>query len=249
MRATSNEAHISGAERIVNYDQLAGMFTDLICRAIDSYELPDKIYITTDTIDADLITCARALDIKTIAPPSCKDARCVSQEIIRESGVPAKAIKRAFDLLDSGPTPEGKNMRGAIIMDAFTGERLEPDEIRGIRVSRVDYTEDTRMSLRERLKANGIYHERVMDALAIATKVSGREEAVAELCWSDNPDYTTGYVASKKQGYVRITNLKEKRSVRGGRIFFVKAAGLDLDGYINYLERQPVIINRAGNIN
>ena len=60
-----------------------------------------------------------------------------------------------------------------------------------------------------------------MDALALATKNihCGVE---AELCWSDDPDYTTGYVAGKTIGYVRIKPMKEEGVPIGGRVYFVK---------------------------
>ena len=39
-----------------------------------------------------------------------------------------------------------------------------------------------------------------------------------ELCWSDDPDYTVGYVACNGV-YHRITNMKEFGSNIGGRVF------------------------------
>ena len=54
------------------------------------------------------------------------------------------------------------------------------------------------MHLRERLRELGIFHRRVIDAIAIASKVADKNETIAELCWSDDTEYTTGYVASKK---------------------------------------------------
>ena len=45
---------------------------------------------------------------------------------------------------------------------------------------------------------------------------------VAELCWSDDPDYTTGYVAGKNIGYVRIKPIykqsKDKAYYQNARI-------------------------------
>lgn len=248
MRATSSGTHVSGAERIINDDHIIDVNKDLIQRALTSSILPDEICLTVDSVNIDSISYARSLNVKTILAPSSEYAFSKSKEILRTIGIPANIIQKAFDLLNSGTAPESKNMRGASIMDAPTGDRLESDNSRGVRVSRVDYTEEARKIVREKLKRNGIYHERVIDALAIATKVSGRIETIAELGWSDNPDYTTGYVSSRESGYVRITNMKEKGSVRGGRVFFVKTEGLNLNEYINYLERQPVIINRIGDI-
>ena len=248
MRAALNGTHVSGAERIINDEHILDVNKDLIQRALTSGILPDEICITVGSINIDSISYTRSLNINTILAPSCEYAISKSKKITGTIGIPANIIHKAFELLNSGTAPGGKNMRGAIIMDASTGDRLEPDIRRGVRVSRVDYTEEARNILRNKLKINGIYHERVIDALAIATKVSGRTETTAELGWSDNPDYTTGYVSSRESGYVRITNMKGKGSARGGRVFFVKTEGLNLNEYINYLERKPVIIDSIGDI-
>jgi 6-carboxyhexanoate--CoA ligase len=64
---------------------------------------------------------------------------------------------------------------------------------------------------------------------------------VAEVCISDDPDYTTGYVASEYLGYVRIPHIKKKRDRRGGRIFFLKE-NADILHVISYLEKTPILI-------
>lgn len=252
MHASLKSVHVSGAERLLKGDHIEGVLTDLICRALTSYAMPDEISLTVDSVDPDSVTCIKSLGVRTMTSSSCEEALRVAKEVLESNGIPSIVIKRAFDLLRSDPAicvaPEGANMRGAVIMDAFTGERMEPDMKRGVRVSRIDYTEDARLILEKGLRSCGIYHKRVMDALAIATKVSNRREAMAELCWSDNPDYTTGYVASRGSGYVRITNMKERGSLRGGRVFFINPEGMDLNQYINHLERQPVMIDRIGDI-
>ncbi len=222
--------------------------SDLLRRALSSYGTPDEISITIDYIGPVPVSYLRSLDVKTAISSSCKEALDLSKRILESNGISSAVVGKAIHLLCAGPTPEGTNMRGAILMDALTGERLEPDIRRGVRVSRIDYTEDARKAITIGLKDCGIYHGRVVDALAVATKVASRAETIAELCWSDNPDYTTGYVASRKSGYVRITNMKEKGSFRGGRVFFVSPKGLDLQQYIQYLEREPVMIDRMGNI-
>ncbi len=248
MRASSSNVHVSGAEHLLTGDRIEEVLTDLLSQALSSYTTPDEIWVSIDPIEANSVTCIKSLHVRTIASSSCKEAHWTAREILESHGISLKVIERAFQLLQSGPTPEGTNMRGAIIMDVFTGERIEPDIRRGVRVSRIDYTEDARRHLEKELNDYGIYHKRVIDALGIATKVANKVETVAELCWSDNPDYTTGYVASKEGGYVRVTSMKESGSLRGGRVFFVNPEGLDLEQYIHYLERQPVIINRIGEI-
>lgn len=248
MRASLRKAHVSGAERLIDGACLKEGLEEMIRRALASYAPPDEIRISADTVLPDSITCIRSLDVKTRTSSTIDEAHRIAREILGANGVSPAAIENALRLLRSGPTPEGTNMRGAMIIDALTGERMEPDIRRGVRVSRVDYTEEARMLLKNRFNEFGIYHERVMDALAIASKVTHRNETVAELCWSDNPDYTTGYVASKENGYVRLSPMKEEGCLRGGRAFFVESKDLHLGSYIHYLERQPVIINRIGEI-
>jgi 6-carboxyhexanoate--CoA ligase len=81
----------------------------------------------------------------------------------------------------------------------------------------------------------------VREALTLASKVLSSRRIIAELCVSDDPDYTTGYIASRKFGYVRIPNIKSAGSKEGGRAFFVKE-GAGIKEISNYLERVPVMI-------
>lgn len=248
MRAAAGNIHVSGSERILYEPDVEKVLGELIYRALSSYTRPDEIIISVDKIEPQSITYIQSLDVKTIESHSCLSAEETAKQMLESDGIKPGVIKKAFNLLSNGPSPEGNNMRGAIVMDASSGNRIEPDISRGIRVSRIDYTGEARSLLEKELHSYGIYHTRVTEALAIASKVCSRTETIAELCWSDNPDYTTGYVASSTNGYIRITNMKEKGSLRGGRVLFVNTAGLSLDDYINYLERQPVLINKIGNI-
>jgi len=248
MRASVEDVHLSGAERLTGEEHIDVILPDLLWRAFSHHRTPDEISITVESIPLETVSYLKSLDVTTVLSSSCKDSIDFSRAILKSRGISPAVIEKAIDLLCNGPTPEGTNMRGAIIMDALTGERLEPDIRRGIRVSRMDYTEDAKKTLVTALKDCGIYHGRVVDALAVATKVASRKETIAELCWSDDPDYTTGYVASKKTGYVRITKMKEKGSCHGGRVFFIKAQEMDIARYIDYLQRQPVIIDRIGSV-
>ena len=217
MRAVSNNIHVSGSERILYEANLEKVFLGLISRALSSYTPPETIHINVEPIEPESIKYTQSLDIKTITSPSCEDAGKTAKGILGSTGIKTGVIENAINLLNFGPAPEGNNMRGAIIMDYFTGNRIEPDLRRGVRVSRIDYSEEARQLIKKELQRHDIFHERVIDAVAIATKVCSRNETIAELCWSDNPEYTTGYVASEKNGYVRITNMKTKGLTKGGR--------------------------------
>ncbi|HZX48317.1 MAG TPA: 6-carboxyhexanoate--CoA ligase [Nitrospirota bacterium] len=246
MRSSLNEGHLSGAERIVN-GNVVQVIPELMHQAISSCKMPDRIIFSVDAIDLSSVIYTTPLHIRTIDSLSPEDAEKAAADILKNIDVSPAAIESAFRLLRTGPAPGGKNMRGAVIMDSASGERMEPDSSRGIRVSRVDYTSDARHSLSNRLmKDGGAFHRRILDALAIATKVADRRETVAELCWSDDPEYTIGYVATRNNGYMRITNMKKQGNPLGGRVFFVNRQGLNLGEYIHYMEKQPVIIDRMG---
>ena len=78
----------------------------------------------------------------------------------------------------------------------------------------------------------------------LATKVASHPHIKAEICFSDDPDYVTGYVASKELGYVRVTTLKEKGDGNGGRIFLYDGPAEEAAECIRYLQEQPVLIVR-----
>jgi 6-carboxyhexanoate--CoA ligase len=133
-----------------------------------------------------------------------------------------------------------------MIMDALTGDRLEPDKERGIRASRFDWSAEASEKIDCVLSDIGLTHFRTREALALATKVAHAPGIVAELCWSDDPDYTAGYVSSPSTGYVRFPFLKNQGIDRGGRAFFVQREEFHLDSFIRYLQEEPVLITAAG---
>ena len=131
-----------------------------------------------------------------------------------------------------------RDMRGAILFHAATGARLEPDHARGVRVTSMDAA----IATGERPEAHS-GKTRVTDALVLASKVAHHPAVLAEVCISDDPDYTTGYVASTELGYLRVPNMKPDGSPVGGRLFVVDTdEPADL---ITYLEHTPVLVGEA----
>lgn len=243
MRASREGMHISGAERILPFERLSTELTSLLIRALDQgIENPDEVHFSIEEIK-DEILYAESLPISTILTEAVEDSRKKAAELLFINGISEIAIKRAFDNISKGASPDGNNMRGAMILDIKTGERLEPDPYRGIRVSRIDFLEGTENDLKNEMKRIGINGHRIKEALAIATKVI-MAVAKAELCWSDNPDYTTGYIASKRYGYVRFNDIKRKGNTKGGRAFFVSGSNINIDSYINFLQIKPVLIKK-----
>lgn len=93
--------------------------------------------------------------------------------------------------------------------------------------------------MRTALAGAGLGHFRTFEALALATKViwSG---VVAELCWSDDPEYVAGYVAAAAEGYVRFPRFKPAGAV-GGRVFYLHPDA-DWASIVERLTRAPLWI-------
>lgn len=243
MRASLKGEHISGAERIVSERRIANTASELVKRA-QAHQLgaPDEVSITIESIDEKLIRKVSALPIKTIQVSDFQEGRKAAKLELIKLGIDRRIVQGAIELLANGASPSHSNMRGAVLMDFRSGERLEADKYRGVRVSRMDLVKSAERKLIKRLVAEQIDPNYARDAVVLATKVAHVEGSVAELCWSDNPNYTPGYVASKDFGYMRFTHLKPKGCRLGGRVFFVDPRKVDLEKYIEMLERQPFLV-------
>jgi len=247
MRASNGVHHISGAERIVSADNISITVQELIVRARKTLVAPEHIEVKIDAIGALQVRLLTSLDIVTLNAPDKRTGRAVASHVLGQCGVSRKSIEEAIHLLSNGAASSGGSMRGAIIMDAQSAERLETDQDRGVRASRFDWSEDAFTSINQKLSDIGLTHFRTREALALATKVAHAPGIIGELCWSDDPDYTAGYVASLKTGYVRISVLKDRDIPRGGRVFFVDRTKLDMDALVHYLQNEPVLITDTGN--
>jgi 6-carboxyhexanoate--CoA ligase len=235
---TPKEIHISGAEGIYRKPEIQKIVKQYIERALNHPRgKADKIVITIEEIKEKPKTIP-ALPIVTIKNSSPREGEIIVGKLLQLTGISKRAIDTAFELIKKD------GMRGAAIITGKNGKRLEPDRERGIRVSRLGITKSALKELAIKLSRLGINTETVKEALILASKVSASKDVVAELCISDDPNYTTGYMASKGFGYVRIPNIKDKGSRNGGRAFFVRE-GADFRGIVEYLERRPVIIGKV----
>ncbi|MGB9715482.1 MAG: 6-carboxyhexanoate--CoA ligase [Thermodesulfovibrionales bacterium] len=229
------EIHISGAEGIYKKSQINEIVRGYIKRALEHPRgKPDRIVITIEEL-TERPEIISTLPLSTIRNSSPTEGEKIVKKLLHSAGVSGIAIHRAFEIIKKD------FMRGASIITNKRGKRLEPDKERGVRVSRLGISESALKELSKRLSVHGINNETVREALILASKVSSCEYVIAELCVSDDPDYTTGYIASKKFGYVRIPNIKNKGSKRGGRAFFVKEYA-DIEFILEYLEKKPIMI-------
>lgn len=244
-----DERHISGAEGLAAEDEVAGRLLALWERArLHERGKADVFHLTVERVELGQIRRCSTLPVSTIRmDEGVKGCRQAAVKLLQMAGVPEGIACLGVQLLVEGPY-RGRVMRGAVLLDVAGGARLEPDPARGVRVSRMDLAPGLEEVLTKKLAALGIAGKRVKDALVLASKVQRAPGMVAELCWSDDPGYVTGYVASSRLGYVRLPQLKEQGDERGGRIFFLCNPGTELEELIHYLELRPVLLDRLGDI-
>ena len=242
--------HVSGAERLVEEAGIDDVAAALMRRARERAEAPDFVQITVDRIERSAVDTATVLPLLLTEPMPARDAQVAASIRLREAGVSDDAIDRGFELLSEGieghllpPFPwrgEGlgesgirRSAPGAMLLDASTGVNITPDPRRGVRATRFDYHPAHIASIESALVDAGLGHFRTREALALATKVmwSG---VLAELCWSDDPGYTAGYLATASR-YVRFADFKPDGAA-GGRAFFVDRAKVDVAEVIDRLE-------------
>ena len=82
------------------------------------------------------------------------------------------------------------------------------------------------------------------EALILASKVLASPFVLGELCWSDDPDYTTGYV-SYSTTYHRLSPMKVYGSPIGGRAFFITEEA-PLDTLLQYFTSTPTWVTTKG---
>ncbi|MBA3071581.1 MAG: 6-carboxyhexanoate--CoA ligase [Nitrospirae bacterium] len=235
----SNSVHISGAEGIYEKSEIQKICEKYIKRALThSRGEPDEIVITIEKIRQKPKTIS-LLPVITLDCNSPEKARKIITQKLESLGISKKAIDNGFVVLNSK-----KTMRGASLILLKSGARVEPDKERGVRVSRMGIEKSTEKNLSKKLsraKINTARLRRVKEALVLASKAASWPDVIAEVCISDDPDYTTGYIASKEFGYLRIPNIKRGNEMHGGRVFFIRETA-DIAGLISYLEREPAII-------
>ena len=220
--------HISGAERIVKLDEVGSISQSLAESALHhSKGTADFINITVDLIPSEKITYIDCLKVEEHKTSSISESHQLATDLLQGPNISETAVLKAIFLLKS----LDKSMRGAMLVDAITGERLDTGD-RGVRVSHMDSFDSHALGDNEHMR----------EALVLASKVQSADGIVGELCWSDDPDYTVGYVACNGV-YHRLPNMKEFGSDIGGRVFFVRS-DIDSESVIEYLERTPVLVQR-----
>jgi len=238
MRAsTKNGRHISGAEGLYSRTEAVLSARQYADRALcHERGRPGKVLITIEPITEEPLRIS-TLPLCTVNNENPETARVVAAKILSALGIGKQAIDAAFDILRHSEV-----LRGAAILDT-EGVRLDPDLMRGVRVSRMGISSEAGKKLSRALGRQGINTSTVREALVLSSKVNYHFEVIGEICISDNPGYTTGYIASSRLGYIRIPVIKKKGLGQGGRVFFLNSRDNDITDTINYLEKRPVIVS------
>ncbi|VAX32396.1 hypothetical protein MNBD_NITROSPIRAE02-612 [hydrothermal vent metagenome] len=234
--------HISGAEGLYPADELQDTVAAYLKRAQhhDRGE-PDRIVVTVEKLEEE----PQLIEMQPVCTVNIVDYseawRFVEEGLICLD-VSWKAFNTARAIIESPDV-----MRGAAIVRAVSGVRAEPDRVRGVRATRLGIMPDLLPDLYESLCGFDADRTVVSEAVVLASKVASCPHIVAELCVSDDPFYTTGYLSSKNTGYVRVPHIKEKGMMNGGRVFFVTEE-CDVRDVVRYLEETPVMVTRLSDI-
>ena len=255
MRASGGDEYVSGAETIVTSDgsaatdisdhtdelqaAVAGAADSMIQRALDHPRGdPDEVTVTVERLSRPPRRL-EALPVVTVDVDDADEAQRVARKLLSHAGVSDDALTRGFDVLRA-ETAE----RGAALIDAADGSRLDPDPVRGVRASHIGASDSGRNALDAVVAEQGVTSPgTVREAVVLATAIAHAPGTRAELCWSDDPDYIAGYVATL-DAYYRFPALKPGNVTEGGRAVFVepdKAVGR----VVEHLEKCPVLVDGA----
>jgi 6-carboxyhexanoate--CoA ligase len=249
MHASFDNRHLSGAECLVGGEGVEEAAASLVRRALNHAQgRAESIHLSVDLVDPDQVHFGCLPDVHTFDAPDVETGREKALQLLLLAGVSEDAVCSAMGNLVAGAAPGGGNMRGAMLIGHRGGARFEPDRAKGVRARHMDYSRKARAELDAALGERGISGDRLRDALVLAAKVMTAPGVVAELCWSDDPDYTTGYVAAPQLGYNRIVPLKARGDERGGRAFFIDEDRWQPEALLSYLRDAVFVADGIGRI-
>ena len=240
MRASKHtgsiQEHVSGAEKILPQQELPQQMEALLSRALHHAKgKADFINLKIEAVAPENLQYIEALPVSTHEAATPAEGRQFMCQIMTELGLTPDKCQKILELFQAT-----YGMRGAMLLDVDTLERLEPDQQRGIRATYMD-------SIAPKGEAKAICDGKnhFQEALVLASKVLSAPNIIGELCMSDDPDYITGYIATRDKGYIRITQLKEMGCPDGGRIFLYRGPKSQVEDCIQYLQEQRVLVKNV----
>lgn len=240
MRASKHtgsiQEHVSGAEKILPQQELPQQMEALLSRALHHAKgKADFINLKIEAVSPENLKYIEALPVSTHEAATPAEGRQFMCQIMAELGLTPDKCQKILELFQAT-----YGMRGAMLLDVDTLERLEPDQQRGIRATYMD-------SIAPKGEAKAICDGKnhFQEALVLASKVLSAPNIIGELCMSDDPDYITGYIATRDKGYIRITKLKKMGCPGGGRIFLYRGPKSQVEDCIQYLQEQRVLVKNV----
>ena len=228
MRAAKGDLHVSGAERIIEQNDISGAVSALTERALHhGLGRADFINIKMEEVKEEQLEYLDALPVSKRPAQTVEETYKIMRSMLCELCLEDKADELIDLLRHNHP------MRGAVLYDVATSQSIEPDHERGIRVTYMDAAGAA---------SSSSCKNHFREAIVLATKVVHAPGIIAELCLSDDPDYLVGYLASLKHGYVRLMPMKEMGNPHGGRVFIFDSTKAKAEDAIYYLEKQRVLV-------
>lgn len=224
-RSSADYRHISGTERSALATELPQLTSVMISRTPHHGKgRPDITHITADKIEESTISTTPALALFLRSNFSPGDAhRSIAQRLH------AADIQTVDIVAEMACSLTG--LYGAALTDSSSGERLDPDPARGVRVptfNTIPHPDEDH--------AKDHFHE----ALVLASEVHNASGIVVEICLSDDPFCTCGYFVL--DGLLRRTpNIKDYDSTLDIRIFIVKP-NTDVPELTDYLGNTSIHI-------
>lgn len=179
--------HISGEERIVREGDIEACLHEMLERATTHQRgKADFMNLKLQLVDMDCVVYKPMLDFSECVSRTAEEGRDVAVRELVAAGVTETAARAGVAAILALPD----SMRGAMLLDAVTGGRVDHLGNRGVRVSNMDVADPD--AFRRALAAKGLQGDHVREALVLASKVASGEGVVAELCWSDDPPVRDG---------------------------------------------------------
>lgn len=114
--------HISGAERLISQEVLTSVAAAMLKRALThSRGKADFINLTVETVKCEDVQEVACLPIVTVRASDVAAGRAAARDELIKAGVTPAAAAAGLEALASLTS----SMRGALLVDAATGERLD----------------------------------------------------------------------------------------------------------------------------
>jgi 6-carboxyhexanoate--CoA ligase len=242
--AEKNSSHVSGHDRLGTYDEIFPIAQELLAEAVASGQgTLEKISLEIEALKHFDVGTARLPDLISIPVKDYREARKIAQKILGDAGVSSRALDSGFRLLTRTYGQGGVSLPGAVLIDSFTGTRLDGD--RNTWIGRVDLTERLREEIRKDYEQKVF---RIKEWLILSAKILALPGMVAELTMSNEKSNPCGWVSTPELGAMHLSAMRANQNEIGGRILFVRSSGFDLDKATRFLEHAVFLIDTMGKI-